>query len=481
MSWFAGAKKLELQPESNTQPSITPDQFILHSLAAPWTAQRTYEYWRDSTNLESHFAVGYGGDLAQFIGTQTRADANASANRRANGHGAVSLESASDLKASDKWTDAQVNQIVAVGVWLHKEHGIPLRICRTWDDPGYGHHRMFSEWNPNGHSCPGDARAAQFKSVIFPRIVAGASPPPSTVRTMRDSTSPADIPVNGTQLAAGYVNGPYAWPAGGWGRFPAARPVRIDVLGTAPGADVLDVEPRRVSVPDGVRWLPKALAVPGRSDLPVIYCNRTDRATFTTAAKAAGFTPGAHFNWWVATLDGTRTVADMNHVVAVQYAGTTQTGGHYDESLVYDAAWKADDVPVTDAEMNKIADKVAAKLIAGGGVLENSDVDRIVKAVLNTDGIIPAPSGTDPTNPYWALASYLRTTYELLARVQTALAGVATQASTNGSGISGLQQSLAQLAVLTGEVENAVKLPQGFIDQLSAELAKYSLQITKAV
>ena len=175
MAWYPGATKRELQPESDNQPAIRPTQLILHSIAAPWTAKRTYEYWRDSTNLESHFAVGYEGDLAQFIGTHTRADATAAANLRADGTGAVSLESASNLAASDPWTAAQVEKIIQLGVWLHETEGIPLRICRDPDDPGFGYHRMFSAWNPDGHTCPGDARVRQFHEVVFPGIVARAT------------------------------------------------------------------------------------------------------------------------------------------------------------------------------------------------------------------------------------------------------------------------------------------------------------------
>lgn len=175
MAWYPGAKKMELQPESDDQPAIRPTQFILHSIVAPWTPQRTYEYWRDSTNLESHFGLGYDGSLGQFIGTETRADANAAANRRADGTGAVSLESASNLEASDPWTGAQVEAIISLGVWLHEKHGIPLRICRTADDPGFGYHRLFTAWNPSAHSCPGDARVKQFREVVFPGIVARAA------------------------------------------------------------------------------------------------------------------------------------------------------------------------------------------------------------------------------------------------------------------------------------------------------------------
>jgi hypothetical protein len=178
MAWYPGATKMELQPESDSQPAIRPTQFIVHSIVAPWTPQRTYEYWRDSTNLESHFGLGYDGSLGQYIGTETRADANAAANRRADGTGAVSLESASNLQASDPWTPAQVESLIRLGVWLHEEHGIPLRICRTADDPGFGYHRLFDAWNPSAHSCPGDARVTQFKTVVFPGIVARAAGAP---------------------------------------------------------------------------------------------------------------------------------------------------------------------------------------------------------------------------------------------------------------------------------------------------------------
>ncbi|WP_406730885.1 N-acetylmuramoyl-L-alanine amidase [Streptomyces sp. NBC_01794] len=180
MAWYSAATRYELQPESDNQQAIRPTQFILHSIAAPWTAKRVYEYWRDSTNLESHFGLGYAGDLGQFIGTETRADANGPANLRPDGTGAVSLESASNLNATDPWTPEQVEQIIALGVWLHERHGIPLRICSTADDAGYGYHRLHSAWNPNGHSCPGDARVRQFRDVIFPGIVARATntPPP---------------------------------------------------------------------------------------------------------------------------------------------------------------------------------------------------------------------------------------------------------------------------------------------------------------
>ncbi len=180
MPWFPGAVKMELQPESDAQPAIKPTQFILHSIVAPWTARRTYEFWRDSSNLESHFAVDYAGTIGQFIGTHTRADANAGANRRADGTGAVSAETASNTFGSDPWNAKQIEDLIAIGVWLHKTEGIPLRICRTHSDPGFGYHSMFPEWSTSGTACPGKARIAQFREVVFPGIVAratGTTPP----------------------------------------------------------------------------------------------------------------------------------------------------------------------------------------------------------------------------------------------------------------------------------------------------------------
>jgi hypothetical protein len=170
MAWYPGAEKMELQPESDEQPAIVPTQVIFHSIAAPWTPRRMYEYWRDSTNLESHFGVGYDGSMGQFIGTQTRADANMHANRRPDGTGAVSIETASNDQHTDPWTPEQLDALVEVGTWLARTHSIPVRICRSADDPGFGYHRLFPDWSDGGTACPGDARVMQFHTVILPRI-----------------------------------------------------------------------------------------------------------------------------------------------------------------------------------------------------------------------------------------------------------------------------------------------------------------------
>ncbi|GGV86680.1 hypothetical protein GCM10010294_67580 [Streptomyces griseoloalbus] len=174
MAWYPGATRMELQPESDAQAAIRPTQFIVHSVVAPWDEKRIYAYWRDSTNLESHFGLDYDGSIGQYIGTETRADANAGANRRPDGTGAVSIETASNTSATDEWTPEQIEQLVQLGVWLHERHDIPLRICRSHSDPGFGYHSQFREWSTSGTACPGKARIRQFREVVFPGIVARA-------------------------------------------------------------------------------------------------------------------------------------------------------------------------------------------------------------------------------------------------------------------------------------------------------------------
>lgn len=191
MSWYAGATRMELLPEAQQQPAIRPTQLIFHSIVAPWTPRRTYEFWRDSTALESHFGLGYGGDLAQYLTTTTRADANAGANRRADGTGAISVETASNTKASDPWTDEQLAEQIALGAWAHVEHGIPVRVCRSADDPGIGFHSLYRVWSTSGTACPGAARIAQFHDVVMPGIaaaVAGTKPGGGTHTVRRGET-----------------------------------------------------------------------------------------------------------------------------------------------------------------------------------------------------------------------------------------------------------------------------------------------------
>ena len=160
-------------------------------------------------------------------------------------------------------------------------------------------------------------------------------------RLMRDSTNLNDIPIDGTDLVAGYVNGSGAASKEDFARVHGIPHVHIDVLGTAPAeAGVLDFETGNPPTPEMcVTWAKqRRAALPGHYPA-VIYCDRSHLTPLFNAMNAAGLEIVRDFRLWIATLDGTRTVADMTGVTAVQFAGESMTGGHYNESIVYDDDW----------------------------------------------------------------------------------------------------------------------------------------------
>ena len=169
-------------------------------------------------------------------------------------------------------------------------------------------------------------------------------------RTMRDSAIPAAIPRPGLDLVAGYYNGRFTWSPTDWARFrPSVPRVRIDVNGTAPAdASVLDVENGDATPQEAVPWVQaRRKLFPGTA--PTIYCNRSTAVLAEAALHAAGLHPGIEYTLWIATLDGDQKAADAlakgPGVVAVQWKGQAQTGGHYDESIVYDPSWHPAAVP----------------------------------------------------------------------------------------------------------------------------------------
>src|SRR5215471_12036489 len=148
------------------------------------------------------------------------------------------------------------------------------------------------------------------------------------VLIMRDSTEPFDIPVDGLAAVAGYGDGKFTWSSAGWARFAAPIVPLSIVISGADRGDILDVEPGCADPSECPDWADR-FDRPGRRR-PTIYCNRD---TIDTVRRFMG---GRQFDWWAATLDGTRDVPDA---VAVQFAGESLTGGHYDESVVLDPAW----------------------------------------------------------------------------------------------------------------------------------------------
>jgi hypothetical protein len=168
-----------------------------------------------------------------------------------------------------------------------------------------------------------------------------------TYRIGRDSIYANNIPLSGTDIAMGYVNG--KWPSAIEfpGRFPSIPHVTIDVAGTRPDADVLDIENGDATPQSAVSWVREKLAHKG--ELPVLYVNRSNITAVYNAMHAAGYEVTKHFLVWLATLDGTQRVTDMTGVVAVQYRENVQA--NYDESIIWDQDWKHAGAPVPSPAM----------------------------------------------------------------------------------------------------------------------------------
>lgn len=158
----------------------------------------------------------------------------------------------------------------------------------------------------------------------------------TSYRIGRDSITASHIPIAGTDIAMGYVNG--HWPsANDFGaRFPNIPHVTIDVNGQRPDADVLDIENGDATPQGAVSWVRAKLARGGEK--PVLYVNRGNITPVFNAMASAGYHIVSHFYTWLATLDGTQRIADMTGVLAVQYLGNVPA--NYDESIIWDQNWK---------------------------------------------------------------------------------------------------------------------------------------------
>lgn len=158
-------------------------------------------------------------------------------------------------------------------------------------------------------------------------------------RIMRDSVTPSIIRRDGLDMVAGYVNGSYAWSSAEWNLFPHIPHVTIDVNGSRTTADVLDVEPGDASPAGAVRWVKAKKKLNGTYP-PVLYVNRSNRGAVQSALRSAGFKVHTDYRLWVATLDGTETLSDMDGVIAIQTKGSNLNHANYDESIVFDDQWK---------------------------------------------------------------------------------------------------------------------------------------------
>lgn len=148
--------------ENSTQGRIIPRAIILHTAVS--NADSLFDFFQNSSELESHFYVRKDGVVEQYLDTTVRADANLKANDFA-----VSIETW-DGGTIRWWTPAQLESLTDLCDWLCRTHAIPRAEIPTWNGTGIGYHVMFGApgpWTPVAKSCPGSARIAQFPGLIL--------------------------------------------------------------------------------------------------------------------------------------------------------------------------------------------------------------------------------------------------------------------------------------------------------------------------
>ena len=141
-------------PEAQSQARIRPTQMIAHSIVG--SARSAYNYFRDSTKIESHWVMTKAGEVWQLMEADRQADANYKANRWANGTGALSMETEDNRDPDrDPWTKAQLDGLIAWFRWGHATFDIPLVLPDGPADPGIGYHTLFpNHWTNAAGKTP---------------------------------------------------------------------------------------------------------------------------------------------------------------------------------------------------------------------------------------------------------------------------------------------------------------------------------------
>lgn len=166
----------------------------------------------------SAFWVGYDGQVEQFQDTKY---ADAADLYTGGGPYCVSIETASNVGATDKFTSAQIVALVKLVTWLCDHYDIPARQARYAGDAGIAWHRLGVDGNfPSGlhggrrqigrgdhwstafgKMCPGDKRIDQIVGDIIPGVLSnvgiGGGGGGSSVPTPRPTDDGKQVDVDG--------------------------------------------------------------------------------------------------------------------------------------------------------------------------------------------------------------------------------------------------------------------------------------------
>lgn len=170
----------DLLPEANKQEKIRPRSGVMHQFGFNGDAAAVRRHFaRSDIGLECHLVNPFEGPMIQLMPLDVRADAQNKGNAfNLDGirWGCVSIEHQDAARST--FTQSQIDNDVAFLRWMREEWAVPIERIRTWDGPGWGHHRLFPQWNPNNHSCINVERADQLWYEILPAALVSAEPVP---------------------------------------------------------------------------------------------------------------------------------------------------------------------------------------------------------------------------------------------------------------------------------------------------------------
>lgn len=184
-TWLPNTIRKPLPIDPARDPRIQPVGAVFHIAVSE--ADSLFGAYRGRTDgIESHGYIRRQAGTEQYRPLDVECDAQFDGNSWVRGgtrYGFTSWESQG--QAAGQWTDYQLTEIKRVCVFHHDQWGVPLRLAPAWDQPGFGYHRLFEQWNHNGHTCPGDLRVQQFHDLIVPWLARRANPPGHKSRVRR--------------------------------------------------------------------------------------------------------------------------------------------------------------------------------------------------------------------------------------------------------------------------------------------------------
>jgi peptidoglycan hydrolase-like protein with peptidoglycan-binding domain len=167
--------KAQWRPLSNiqTEPNIgVPRLLIWHTMVGYLLSTERMFRVDGYSGTESTFGVGgpwdgnkYDGVVFQWQSATRQADAQVAGNAYA-----LSIEHSDGGDPNHPLSAKQIEADVQLGLWFCEQTGHEPVPAKAWNGYGFGMHNMFSQWNPDKHSCPGKVREAQIREIIWPEI-----------------------------------------------------------------------------------------------------------------------------------------------------------------------------------------------------------------------------------------------------------------------------------------------------------------------